>query len=114
MALPFADKNFPMPSVEVLRGLGHDVQTLLEIGQAGLAIPDDEVLQLSISLNRCLLTLNRKDFIKLHRQSPNHAGIIICKTDADFTALAYRINDCWQEQSIALTNQLLRVQRTAL
>ena len=78
MALLFADECFLMPSVEALRQLGHDVQTLLQLGQAGLAIPDDEVLQLSTSLNRCLLTLNRKDFIKLHNQPIGHAGIIVC------------------------------------
>ncbi|WP_020606861.1 DUF5615 family PIN-like protein [Spirosoma spitsbergense] len=114
MALLFADENFLMPAVVVLRELGHDVQTLLEIGQAGLAVPDDEVLQLSTSLNRCLLTLNRKDFIKLHRQSSNHAGIIICKADAAFAALAHRTHVCIQQQTNSLTGQLLRVQRSTL
>ena len=62
MARLFADENFPMPAVVVLRQLGHDGQTLLQASLAGLAIPDDEVLTLSTLLNRCLLTLNRKDF----------------------------------------------------
>jgi hypothetical protein len=114
MALLFADENFPMPAVVVLRELGHNVQTLLEIGQAGLAIPDDEVLQMSTSLNRCLLTLNRKDFIKLHKQKPNHAGVIICKVDTDFTALAQRINTCLANLTVSTTGQLLRVQRNVL
>ena len=103
-----------MPSVEVLRQLGHDVQTLLQLGQAGLAVPDDEVLQLSTSLNRCLLTLNRKDFIKLHNQQQNHAGIVICKADADFIALAQRVDACLKSQKVPIEGQLLRVQRPAI
>lgn len=66
MALLLADENFPAPSVEHLRQLGHDVFTLLKTDMVGLAIPDDEVLAFATSLNRCLLTLNRKDFINLH------------------------------------------------
>ncbi len=49
MALLFADENFPIPAVVVLRQLGHDIQILLQTGQAGLAIPDDEILTLSTS-----------------------------------------------------------------
>lgn len=113
MALLFADENFPMPSVRVLRQLGHDVQTLLQTEQAGLAIPDDEILRLTTSLNRCLLTLNRKDFIKLHSQQPDHTGIIICKSDSDFGALARRIDSCLKSHNASTKGQLLRVQRTA-
>ena len=68
MTLLFADENLPFPVVEQLRQRGYDVLTMLQMELAGQAIPDDQVLALSTSLNRCLLTLNRKDFIKLHRQ----------------------------------------------
>lgn len=113
MALLFADECFPMPAVDVLRQLGHDVQTLLQIGQAGLAIPDNEILQLATSLKRCLLTLNRKDFIRLHNQQHNHAGILICTSDPDFNALAHRVDGCLKSQNIPVDGQLLRVQRSA-
>lgn len=113
MALLLADENFPMPAVVVLRQLGHDVQTLLDLGQAGVALPDDDVLALATVHDRCLLTLNRKDFIKLDRQQPDHAGIIICKADADFEALAHRIDACLVSQSDSIRGQLLRVQRPA-
>ena len=43
MALLLADENFPAPSVDRLRQLGHDVLTLLQTDMAGLTIPDDEV-----------------------------------------------------------------------
>lgn len=111
MALLLADENFPAPSVERLRQLGHDVLTLLQTDMAGLAIPDDEVLAYATSINRCLLTLNRKDFIKLHQQSTLHAGIIICTFDIDFVALADRVNSCLTTET---TGRLLRVQRPNL
>lgn len=35
MARLYANENFPLPAVEVLKNLGHDVLTMLEAGQAG-------------------------------------------------------------------------------
>ncbi len=113
MAQLLADENFPAPAIVRLRQLGHDVLTLLQTDMAGLAIPDDEVLIFATSLNRCLLTLNRKDFIKLHNQSSQHAGILICTFDADFLALAERIDDCLLNIDDRAGN-LLRVQRPNL
>jgi hypothetical protein len=34
-----ADENFPLPVVEALRRLGHDVVTLADVGKAHQAIP---------------------------------------------------------------------------
>lgn len=110
MGLLLADENLPVPTVVALRQYGHDVLTMLDLGKAGLAIPDDEVLALAASLNRCVVTQNRKDFIKLHNQQPNHAGILICTVDPDFTALANRITHCL-EAAESIARQLLRVQR---
>jgi predicted nuclease of predicted toxin-antitoxin system len=112
MAFLLADENLPMPAVEMLRELGHDVQTLLDLDQAGLAVPDDMVLSLASSHNRMLLTLNRKDFIKLHSLQPDHAGIIVCKADASFIGLATRVDSCLQANTDT-HGQLLRVQRPA-
>jgi predicted nuclease of predicted toxin-antitoxin system len=114
MPLLLADENFPMPAVMALRRLGYDVLTLLEAALAGSAFPDDEVLQLATAQQRCLLTLNRKDFIKLHSLQPEHAGIVICKVDADFVALANRVDACLRQQIEPIGGQLLRVQRTQL
>jgi hypothetical protein len=36
-----------------------------------------ERVKFAISEDRVVLTLNRKDFIRLHKQKPNHAGIIV-------------------------------------
>ncbi|GAB2591801.1 DUF5615 family PIN-like protein [Spirosoma areae] len=115
MAQLLADENIPFPVVEQLRLYGHTVQTILQLNLAGQAVPDDQVLALATSLNCCLLTLNKKDFIKLHNQQPTHAGIWICTVDPNFTALAERIHVvCLTQAGSTLVGQLLRVQRPAL
>jgi hypothetical protein len=65
LALLFADENFPNPTVEALRQLGHDVVTVAEVGMAGLGIPDEDVLACAHSAGRAILTHNRKHFRKL-------------------------------------------------
>ena len=39
-----------------------------------------------------MLTLNRRDFIRLHEQHPRHAGIIACTFNMDFIRQANRIH----------------------
>ncbi len=112
MALLYADENFPYPTVEELRRLGHDVLTTLEDGQAEQKIEDAVVLAYAHSLNRAVLTQNRKHFKALHRTTPNHSGIIVCTFDPDFSALARRIDEAIQAYE-SLTNQLLSVVRPA-
>ncbi|MCL1492080.1 MAG: DUF5615 family PIN-like protein [Pseudanabaena sp. Salubria-1] len=80
MARLYADE-FPLPVVKILRTLGHDVLTVQEANKAEQKIPDNEVLSYAISLNRAVLTLNRHDFIRLHKQNTQHQGIIICKSN---------------------------------
>ena len=108
----YADENFPRPAVEELRRLGHDVLTLADAGRSDQAVPDEEVLALAVAAGRVLVTLNRKHFIRLHQQQPNHAGIIVCTFDPNFVALAQRIDDVLQTQG-NLNGQLLRVNRPA-
>jgi uncharacterized protein with PIN domain len=81
MARLFADENFPLPVVEALRQLGHDILTLYESGKAGQQVSDDEVLRLANDEKRIFLTLNRKHFIRLHGEKPGHKGIIVCTFD---------------------------------
>lgn len=107
----YVNENFPMPVVNFLRLLGYDVLTSLEAGNANQRIPDDAVLNYATTENRILLTLNRRDFIKLHRINSIHAGIIVCTEDADFQALAMRIHTVLLNQGNNFTNQLIRVYR---
>jgi Domain of unknown function (DUF5615) len=110
MAHLYANENFPLPVVEELRRLGHDVLTTYESGRAGIAVPDDEVLAFSVTEKRVLLTINRKHFIRLHRQQPTHTGIIVCTFDLNFAALAQRIHDALAAQS-DMSGQLIRINR---
>lgn len=105
-----ADENFPFPAVTALRALGYEVLTLQEAGKGEQAIPDIEVLLLATSLQRAVLTLNRKDFIQLHQSGITHAGIIVCTFDMDFQALADRVHVAISSYA-SLEKHLVRVTR---
>jgi predicted nuclease of predicted toxin-antitoxin system len=92
MADLYANENFPLAAVRFLREMGHDVLTSFEAGTANQEIPDAQVLAFATKSGRAVLTHNRLHFKKLHRQQPDHAGIVICTEDPDFASLAQRIH----------------------
>jgi predicted nuclease of predicted toxin-antitoxin system len=110
MANLYADEQFPLKATQHLRTLGHDVLTVQEAGNANRRISDDAVLAFATSQNRAVLTLNRRDFIRLHKQSTDHAGIIVCKDDSDKQQLAERCDRAIQAESL-LAGKLVRVQK---
>ena len=110
MARLYANENFPLPVVEALRRLGHDVLTIQETGKAGEAVPDQVVLDYAVAEERTLLTLNRKHFIRLHNARSGHNGIILCTFDANAAGQASRIHAAI-EAAGDLRGQLLRVNR---
>ena len=110
MARFYANENFPLPVVETLRQLGHDVVTTQEAGEAGKSVPDEQVLEFAVAESRVLLTLNRKHFIHLHNANPDHAGIVVCSFDPDFSGQAYRIHNA-TESKARLSNELIRINR---
>ena len=112
MARLYANENFPLPVVEELRRLGHDVQTVQEIGKGNQAVPDEEVLAFAVSENCAVLTLNRKHFVRLHNAQSDHSGIIVCTFDPDFIGQASRIHSAIESQQY-LDGQLIRVNRPA-
>lgn len=59
MARLYADENFPLPVVEALRTLGHDVLTIYEDGKGNQGYPDEAVLRDAMYYDRCVLTVNR-------------------------------------------------------
>ena len=77
MADCYANENFPLPVVEALRELGHNLLTTYESGKAGQAISDEDILAFATSESRIMLTLNRRHFIRLHQATPDHGGIIV-------------------------------------
>lgn len=113
MARFYANENFPLPAVESLRQLGHDVLTTAESGKAEQAIPDTDVLAFATTETRILVTLNRRHFIRLHSDTPHHAGIIVCTFDSNFSALAQRIHDSMETQP-QMSGQLVRVNRPSI
>ena len=112
MARCYTNENFPLPTVEALRRLGHDVLTTAESGRAGQAIPDADVLAFAVAAQRIVVTLNRRHFIRLHQTTPRHAGIVVCTFDPDFAALAQRIHTALEAQ-LQMAGQLVRVNRPA-
>ena len=108
MARLYSNENFPIPVAQELRRLGHDVITIQERGRANAAVSDPDVLQLTTAEGRAVLTLNRKDFIRLHSQNSEHAGIIVCTVDRNFLGQAQRIHEAIETYE-NLQGLLLRV-----
>jgi predicted nuclease of predicted toxin-antitoxin system len=106
----YADEQFPYPVVKHLRTLGHDVLTVKEAGNDNQRISDLEVLAFATQQERAVITQNRKDFFLLHRNQPNHAGIIACTVDRDWEGLAKRIDDAISTQGL-VQGKLIRVCR---
>jgi len=112
MARLYANENFPLPVVEELRRLGHDVLTIQEAGKANQECPDEAVLASASADDRALLTINRKHFIRLHEASSGHKGIIACTADLDFTGQASRIHEAIKSHD-SLAGRLIRINRPA-
>jgi hypothetical protein len=112
MARFYANENFPLPVVAELRRLGHEVLTIHETGQAGRALPDGAVLEAACRENRAIITINRRHFVRLHRDKPDHCGMVVCTFDPDFSALARRIHEAVEARG-SLSGQLIRINRPA-
>ena len=106
----YSNENFALDMVKMLRKLGHTVITSDEAGQANQAIPDDEVLNYSTRNNLIVITFNRDDFIKLHKNGIQHSGIIVCKTDRDYQGQVDCLHNYLQTQS-GLVNRLIRIKK---
>jgi predicted nuclease of predicted toxin-antitoxin system len=118
MARFYADEQFPRLTSEKLRLLGHDVLTVQEAGKVNQRISDPDVLAYAIADDRVVLTLNRYDFINLHKSTPIHKGVIICSENPNFIRLAEKIHEAVVALDYLaagninpLENQLVRVYR---
>ena len=110
MARLFADENLAEPVVVELVRLGHDVLTVRAAGHADRSWPDPEVLAFAAREGRAVVTLNRKDFLRLHREVPRHAGIVVCTFDLDFARQAHRIDEALRDLGDPL-GKVLRVNK---
>jgi hypothetical protein len=93
MADIYSNENVPNELVHELQRLGHNCLTSLQAGNANRRIADDAVLAFASSQGRIVLTNNRLDFIRLHRNGLAHVGIIAFTLDPDINALASRIDN---------------------
>jgi predicted nuclease of predicted toxin-antitoxin system len=106
----YADEQFPFQVVEFLRDLGHDVVTVQEAGNANQRIPDEDVLTFAIGQERAILTINRVDFIRLHRRQDDHFGIVICTNNRNWEQFAERVDQAVRAEN-TLQGKLIRVVR---
>ena len=70
----------------------------------------DEVLAFAVSQHRAILTINRGDFIRLHRLSDEHFGIIVCTNNRNWEQFAARIDEAVKVEE-SLQGKLIRVVR---
>lgn len=108
----YSNENVPFGLVLKLRELGYDVLTTHEAAQANRRVSDGEVLTFATAQSRAVLTFNRRDFQKLHRDTGGkHAGLICCTVDGDHAALAARIDAAVRAAGGLLAGKEIRVVR---
>jgi predicted nuclease of predicted toxin-antitoxin system len=113
MARFYADEQFPLPVVELLRNLGHDVLTVQEAGNANQRISDDQVLVFAVGQERSILTINRIDFIRLHRRDNKHFGIVVCTNNRNWEQFTAQIDEAVRAEE-SLRGKLIRVVRPSV
>lgn len=96
-----------------MRNLGHDVLTVEEAGNANQRIPDDLVLAFAVGQERSILTVNRIDFIRLHRRDNQHFGIVVCTNNRNWEQFAARIDEAVRAEE-SLRGKLIRVMRPSV
>ena len=89
MAKLYSNEHFPFPAVNLLRNLGHDVLTTQDAKNQGIS--DSDVMKFAFEEGRAVVTLNRKDFRRLHKEIDSHFGIIVCTDDDNYGRLAKNI-----------------------
>ena len=113
MASFYADEQFPVQVTELLRNLGHDVLTVQEAGNANQRIPDEQVLAFAVSQERAILTINRIDFIRLHRRDDQHFGIVVCTNNRNWQQFTAQVDEAVRIEE-SLQGKLIRVVRPSV
>jgi hypothetical protein len=84
--------------------------TTQDAGNADRALADEAVVDFAIREERVVVTLNRRHFVRLHRERPDHRGIVVCTFDPEFEDLADRIDRKIRALG-DLSGALIRVER---
>lgn len=108
--LLLGDEDFNHKVLKVLAEASYDVTSIRELGLDRKWFSDEDVLKTAIELNRIVLTHNKKDFIKLHRNTEWHPGIITCYQTADYEVLANQVLNLLQEVD-SFESKLYRINR---
>ncbi|MFN8904003.1 MAG: DUF5615 family PIN-like protein, partial [Pseudanabaena sp.] len=80
---------------------------------ANQQIPDDQVLAFAVCQERSILTINRIDFIRLHRRDNQHFGIVVCTNNRNWEQFAARIDEAVRAEE-SLRGKLIRVVRPSV
>jgi len=107
----YSNENFPQDLVNALKCLDHEVLTSYEAGQANQGISDEDVLKFAHARSKVIITLNREDFIDLHRKGQEHSGIMICKEDRDYQGQALKIHEFILTDNQSLKGRLIRIKK---
>jgi hypothetical protein len=107
----YSYENFPRDLVNALKCLDHEVLTSYEAGQANQGISDEDVLKFAHARRKVIITLNREDFINLHRKDREHSGIMICKEDRDYQGQALKIHEFILTDNQSLKGRLIRIKK---
>ncbi len=107
----YSNENFPIEVVIGLRELGYDVLTTKDAGRSGQRIPDEAVLAFAIAEKRAVLTINRKDFKRLHQVTASHFGIVICTENLDVEDFITQIDTALGRLGEDISGLLIRVYR---
>jgi Domain of unknown function (DUF5615) len=107
----YGDENFDVHAIQGLCNLGYDALSARDAGMANRGIQDHEVLEFATENNRAVITFDRRDYFRLHKNSSAHAGIIACTYDADSHALAQRIHLEIEKEGFDLAGKFIRIYR---
>jgi hypothetical protein len=107
----YSNENFPQDLVNALKWLDHEVLTSYEAGQANQGISDEDVLKFAHARRKVIITLNREDFIDLHRKGQEHNGIMLCKEDRDYQGQALKIHEFILTDNQSLKGRLIRIKK---
>lgn len=91
--------------------MGHSVLTVQESGRGNVGFADPDVFEYARTNGLSILTFNRKHYLRLHDERPDHAGIVACKQPDppdDYPDMATRIDEEVRRHE-PLDGQVLRI-----
>lgn len=85
LALYLDDCAFSYALKRLLVDAGHDVETPADVEPPLTGADDRAHFDHACATSRAMLTFNARDFLGLHRETPEHPGILVVYKDNDLT-----------------------------